>query len=1078
MVGLQAVQALSEPLSQGQLSAKHSGGVAGEEKAVGGFQSINQLVQVPKTFKGGAAHATLDGTVQRIEKAPAGGQYVTVNGEQHYVGRGFELKVKKGDKIEAGDVLSEGIPNPQKIVQYKGVGEGRRYFAQTMRQAMQDAGIKANRRNIELLGRGLINHVRVTEEYGDWVPDDVIPYASLEHRYKPREDHEVMPAKRALGMYLERPILHYSIGTQVKPSMLKELKQFGVNDLTVHKNPPPFQSEMVRGMYSLQHDPDWMTRFYGSGLKKGLLKGVHRGATSEERGTSFVPSLARSVDFGRQPNSYIKQPEPGKPIQPELGKPEEKDPQQGKPKPSWFGGSFSPGGFASSPPIPKAASCTFGEFIKTAVEEPSVPKPSGQKQGRRLMPGIGGVMGLGMTLNADAFNTLTSGQRYNVPQRYGAGGYQAPSMGGFGGMFGGGGPGAGPGASGLGGGYGAGGFVPGGQGTHQPTGTGKVPDTTQTDAAEPGFWGKALGQASEAMDALYWGRYFRPNAGIGRLLSGESTRPGEEGQITSGWDLVSRDWFGPAQAASRGLSPYVGRGMSALWRLPAQGLGHLPGVRGTATGEWLRGVKTFAPANAAAAKPMPAWYRAAGETFRKTFPRVNEFIHGQPSTGTGRFLQKIPGVRQGLGMPPAPTPVVKPPPLPTTATVVDDTAAAAAGAVKPPPIPGTAAASTADEAAVAAANVADEAAVAAANVADEGVAAMSKLSPGTQQLLTTADDAALAADDAAALAAKLSQNIGQTDEIVQIATKSGKIMTFLRGAGGVLRVVGKAAGPIGYVIDAGITGHRVLKGESKEYADETAQEMRDILSGKWGWWTPLGVAGIVFSPSRNINLIVQGGKQAIETAYEVGKTTGETYQMGDKMMQAHQENPNQRYNPLQQDDREYQTFDDVWEGVKENPYNLFAADVDQITEFANVKGQARAVKRQARQTEQQVKQVQLGRLAELRARQAAGEELTAGELQDIERLVARDKMTDYERLNEGKGLIQRAQEDILLERPALIGAEKWHIPGLGWEVKRFATPGEIWRGEFSLNPFNKRGADSFPLIGGFGPELYAHCSGS
>jgi len=35
-VGLQAAQALSEPLSQGQLSAKHSGGVSGEEKAVSG----------------------------------------------------------------------------------------------------------------------------------------------------------------------------------------------------------------------------------------------------------------------------------------------------------------------------------------------------------------------------------------------------------------------------------------------------------------------------------------------------------------------------------------------------------------------------------------------------------------------------------------------------------------------------------------------------------------------------------------------------------------------------------------------------------------------------------------------------------------------------------------------------------------------------------------------------------------------------------------------------------------------------------------------------------------------------------
>jgi hypothetical protein len=105
--------------------------------------------------------------------------------------------------------------------------------------------------------------------------------------------------------------LHYTIGTKIRPSMVKELEEFNVADVNVHDNPPPFEPEMVRGMYSLQHDPDWMTRMYGSGLKKSLLRGVHRGSTSEERGTSFVPSISRSVDFGRVPGGLIKSPEEG-----------------------------------------------------------------------------------------------------------------------------------------------------------------------------------------------------------------------------------------------------------------------------------------------------------------------------------------------------------------------------------------------------------------------------------------------------------------------------------------------------------------------------------------------------------------------------------------------------------------------------------------------------------------------------------------------------------------------------------------------------------------------------------------------
>jgi len=308
-VGLQAAQALSEPISQGQLSAKHSGGVAGQEKAVGGFQYINQLIQVPKKLQGGASHATVDGVVQRVEPAPAGGHFVTINDQKHYVGEGFEVKVKKGDEIEAGDMLSDGIPNPAIITQYKGVGEGRRYFVNEFRNAMSASGMQGHRRNIELLARGLINHVRLTEETDNNVPDDIIPYSTLEHTYKPREGHEQLTPKKAVGQYLERPVLHYTIGTKIRPSMLKNFEEFGVTTVPVHKTPPPFEPHMVRGMYQLQHDPDWMTQMYGSGLKKSLLESVARGGTSEERGTSFVSSLATGTDFGSVPERAVIKPQ-------------------------------------------------------------------------------------------------------------------------------------------------------------------------------------------------------------------------------------------------------------------------------------------------------------------------------------------------------------------------------------------------------------------------------------------------------------------------------------------------------------------------------------------------------------------------------------------------------------------------------------------------------------------------------------------------------------------------------------------------------------------------------------------------
>ena len=317
MVGMTAAQAIAEPISQGQLSAKHSGGVAGQEKTVGGFQYINQLIQVPKTFKGGAAHTTVDGRVQKIEDAPAGGKYVFINDKPQYVGSGFDLKVKLGDDVEAGDIISDGMPNPSIITEHKGIGEGRKYFVKAFRDSMGSMGLRSHRRNIELIGRGLIDHVRMTEEYGDHVPDDVIPYSTLEHGYKPREGFQTIEPSRALNKYLEKPVLHYSIGTKVRPGMLKDMQYFGVKDITVHDKPAPFQPEMVRAMYNLHHDPDWMTRMYGSGLKSSLLDATHRGSTSSATGTSFVPGLAKSVDFGRV--GQVRQSEPG--LKPDLNTP-------------------------------------------------------------------------------------------------------------------------------------------------------------------------------------------------------------------------------------------------------------------------------------------------------------------------------------------------------------------------------------------------------------------------------------------------------------------------------------------------------------------------------------------------------------------------------------------------------------------------------------------------------------------------------------------------------------------------------------------------------------------------------------
>jgi DNA-directed RNA polymerase subunit beta' len=304
-VGVVAAQSLTEPLSQKLLSEKHSGGRAQldtEAQPLQGFDRINQLVQVPKSFRAGAAIAGEDGTITSVSEAPQGGKIIVVGDTEHYVPKGFDVYVKSGDRVDAGDIMSEGIPNPLELVRHRGIGAGRLDFVDQFRKAYSEQGLKVNRRNVELIARGLINHVRVTDLDGPEgaLPDDITEYTAMERSYRPRYGFRVGSPSSAKGRYLERPALHYTIGTRITKRVADNLKQHGVNEVHYHNDPPSFRPQMVRVMETLANSPDWQQRLGGWGLKKGLTEAVHRARTSDVKSVSYIPGLARGKGFGEE----------------------------------------------------------------------------------------------------------------------------------------------------------------------------------------------------------------------------------------------------------------------------------------------------------------------------------------------------------------------------------------------------------------------------------------------------------------------------------------------------------------------------------------------------------------------------------------------------------------------------------------------------------------------------------------------------------------------------------------------------------------------------------------------------------
>ncbi len=300
-IGVAAAQAVAEPLAQSSISSKHIAGVVGgggkgsSAETQAGFEVVNRMANIPRVFPGHAVLSEVDGTVTRVEPSE-GGKYVVVGKAKYFVPDDRDVLVKPGDKVEAGDIISGGLPNPADIVRHKGIGEGRRYFMEQFNRVLKNSGVRVHRRNVELVTRGLINHVKITQHngYNGHLPDDVVEYDDLAAEYTPRQGSQVRKLVHARGQYLEQPVLHYSIGTRVTPRVVDTLKRFGVKQVVTHSNPPPFEPHMVRAVDVSSHDPDWMVRMSGFNLKRNVLDAVHRGQGSGVT-NSIVPRLARGL---------------------------------------------------------------------------------------------------------------------------------------------------------------------------------------------------------------------------------------------------------------------------------------------------------------------------------------------------------------------------------------------------------------------------------------------------------------------------------------------------------------------------------------------------------------------------------------------------------------------------------------------------------------------------------------------------------------------------------------------------------------------------------------------------------------
>ncbi|MCL6521267.1 MAG: DNA-directed RNA polymerase subunit beta' [Firmicutes bacterium] len=163
-VGIIAAQSIGEPGTQLTMRTFHTGGVAGED-ITQGLPRVEELFEARRP-RGQAVTTELEGVVSISEEANHRAVRVTADDgrvQEYPVPYGARLRVGEGDRVEAGDPLTEGPINPHDILRVKGVKGVQEYLLQEVQRVYRLQGVEINDKHIEIIIRQMLRKVRVDD---------------------------------------------------------------------------------------------------------------------------------------------------------------------------------------------------------------------------------------------------------------------------------------------------------------------------------------------------------------------------------------------------------------------------------------------------------------------------------------------------------------------------------------------------------------------------------------------------------------------------------------------------------------------------------------------------------------------------------------------------------------------------------------------------------------------------------------------------------------------------------------------------------------------------------------------------
>lgn len=184
-VGVVAAQSIGEPGTQLTMRTFHTGGVAGGD-ITQGLPRVEELFEARRP-KGMAIVTEYTGTVKLTEEGTKrvisiiGDNKLALNDRPYLIPFGSLLKVKDGDKVSAGDPLTEGSIDPHDILNIQGVRKVQDYLLKEVQKVYRKEGVDINDKHIEMIVRQMMRKMYIVDPGdSDFLPDTAVDIVEFE----------------------------------------------------------------------------------------------------------------------------------------------------------------------------------------------------------------------------------------------------------------------------------------------------------------------------------------------------------------------------------------------------------------------------------------------------------------------------------------------------------------------------------------------------------------------------------------------------------------------------------------------------------------------------------------------------------------------------------------------------------------------------------------------------------------------------------------------------------------------------------------------------------------------------------